>query len=227
MKNIIITIVLLVLFVGPIFGQVNPNFEFNNKVREEVGGVKKIKKFQNDDLKKTVHLKYIHQDYKKANISNSTKNYYLRYNLFTDEMEYVNNGNIYNLNKSENKIIDFFEIKTKYVIFELDDKLNYYVIKSTGKSAVLIKQNVRFDKGKKAITQFDIKVTPKFYRKKDDIYIAFKNKDLKIIPRSKKAFYKLFNNKAKQIKKYMSQQKLSHKKLNDIIKITNYFNSII
>ncbi|ARV06916.1 hypothetical protein BTO04_09570 [Polaribacter sp. SA4-10] len=225
-KTIILSITLFTFLVKSTSSQTDPNFEFKNAVREEIGAVKKLKKFDNEDLRKTIHVRFLHQDYKKAYISNSKQVYLLRYNIFTDEMEYVKNNNIYTLNKSEHKIIDFFEIKAKYGIFYLDNELNYFLIKNSGKNSVLIKQIVQFDEGKKVVTQFDTKIAPKFFRKNDQLFIAFNNKELKSIPKRKKAFYKLFNNKAALIKKYMSEQKLSHKNIDDIVKITTYFNSL-
>lgn len=225
-KNLMVATATFMLFATNTSSQTNPNFEFKNKVREEIGSVKKVNKFENEDLEKTAHVRFLHQDYKKAYISKSTEVYNLRYNIYTDEMEYVNNENIYNLNKSENKIIDFFEIKAKYGVFNLDDKLNYLLIKNSGKNSVLIKQIVEFDEGKKAVSQFDVKIAPKFYRKKDLIYIAFNNTTLKSVPKKNKSFYKLFEDKATLIKKYMSKQKLSHKKIDDLVKIITYYNSL-
>lgn len=225
-KNLNLIIAFLLFYVINITGQTDPNFEFKNKVREDIGSVKKIKKFEDEDLRKTVHVRYLHQDYKKAYISKSKGVYFLRYNIFTDQMEYVNNDNVFNLNKDENKIIDFFEVKSKYGIFKLDDELNYFLIKNSGKNSVLIKQIVEFDEGRKAVTQFDVKVAPKFIRKKDQFYIAFNNATLKSVPKKKKSFYKLFSDKAGLIKKHMSKEKLSHKKIDDLVKIIKYYNTL-
>lgn len=226
-KKFILVIIVFILLVNNTNAQTDPNFEFKNKVREEVGSVKKINKFENEDLKKTIHIRFLYEDYKQAYISKSKEVYLLRYNIYTDEMEYVKNNSIYNLDKKENKIIDFFNIKTKYGVFNIKDKLNYFLIKNSGKNSVLIKQYVHFDEGKKAVSQYDIKVTPKFYRKKDKVFIAFNNIDVKSVPKKKKKFYLLFNNKATLIKTYMNKQKLSHKNLDDLVKIVNYYNSII
>lgn len=225
-KKIILLLVIIIFSTKMALSQVNPNFEFKNKVRDEIGSVKKVDKFEDEDLKKTVHVRYLHQDYKKAYISKSKEIYFLRYNIFTDEMEYVNNNNVYNLNKSENKVIDFFEIKTKYGVFNLNNELNYLMIINNGKNSVLSKQHVMFDEGKKAVTQFDVKVPPKFIRQKDEYYIAFNNTNLVSVPKSKKAFYKLFKDKASVMKKYVSQEKLSHKKIDDLVKIVEYYNSL-
>jgi hypothetical protein len=224
MKKLITIAFLFIVLIGNTFAQTDPNFEFKNKVRNEIGGVKKIKKFDGEDIRKTAHLRFTHQDYKKAYISESKKIYFLRYNMFTDEMEYMNYEKTFNLNKSDNKIIDFFEIKTKYGVFKLDDKLNYFIIKSSGKNSVLIKQHVKFDEGKKPVTQFDIKVSPNFFRKKDRNFIAFNNTEVILVPKKKKSFYTLFPNKEKEIKNYIKLQKLSHRKIDDLVKIVNYFN---
>ena len=226
MKNIIIITFLFIISISSSIAQTDPNFEFKNKVRNEIGGVKKITKFDKEDIKKTAHLRFAHLDYKKAYISESKEVYFLRYNMFTDEMEYINYQKTLNLDKSDNKIIDFFEVKTKYGVFTLKDELSYFVIKSSGKSSVLVQQCVEFDEGKKAVTQFDVKVAPKFFRKKDKNFIAFENTKIKIVPRKKKSFYALFIGKKEKIKKFMKTQKLSHKKIDDLVKIVTYYNSL-
>ena len=226
MKKIFLITFLFIIPIGYAIAQTDPNFEFKNKVRNEIGTVKKIIKFDKEDIKKTAFLRFTHQDYKKAYISESKEIYFLRYNMFTDEMEYMNYEKTFILNKNNNKIIDFFEIKAKYGVFKLKDELNYFVIKNSGKNSVLVKQYVEFDEGKKAITQFDVKVAPKFFRKKDKNFIAFENTTVKIVPKKKKSFYALFADKGGEIKKYMSLQKLSHKKIDDLVKIVTYYNSL-
>jgi hypothetical protein len=226
MKKIFIIAFLYIISIGNAIAQTDPNFEFKNQVRNEIGGVKKIIKFDKEDIKKTAYLRFAHQDYKKAYINESKEIYFLRYNMFTDEMEYINYDKTFTLNKNKNKIIDFFEIKAKYGVFKLKDKLNYFVIKYSGKSSVLVKQYVEFDEGKKAITPFDVKVAPKFFRKKDKNFIAFENTTVKIVPKKKKSFYALFADKGGKIKKYTRLQKLSHKKTDDLVQIINYYNSL-
>ena len=188
MKKIFLITFLFIIPIGDAIAQTDPNFEFKNKVRNEIGTVKKIIKFDKEDIKKTAFLRFTHQDYKKAYISESKEIYFLRYNMFTDEMEYMNYEKTFILNKNNNKIIDFFEIKAKYGVFKLKDELNYFVIKNSGKNSVLVKQYVEFDEGKKAITQFDVKVAPKFFRKKDKNFIAFENTTVKIVPKKKNHF---------------------------------------
>ena len=141
-------------------------------------------------------------------------------------MEFVKNNQIYDLFKKENQVIDFFESKTKYVVLDLSGKLNYFLLKSSGENLILAKQTIELEKGKKKVTQFDIEIKPKYYMGKDRLFIAFNNKNLQEIPKKKKAFYNLFGNKSPEIKKFMKANKLSHKKGDDLVKITNYFSSI-
>ena len=90
MKKIFLITFLFIIPIGDAIAQTDPNFEFKNKVRNEIGTVKKIIKFEKEDIKKTALLRFTHQDYKKAYISESKEIYFLRYNMFTDEMEYMN-----------------------------------------------------------------------------------------------------------------------------------------
>ncbi|MEE9408368.1 MAG: hypothetical protein V3V28_09860 [Polaribacter sp.] len=223
------TFILFTIFsltIANTFAQLSAKVEFGNAARDHLGSPKKVKSIDDKELAKTAHLQYSHLDYKKAYTTTSKEVYLLRYNIYSDEMEFVKNNQIYDLFKKENQIIDFFESKTKYVAFDLNGKLNYFLIKSSGKNLVLAKQTIKLEKGKKKVTQFDIEVKPKYYLGKDKLFIAFNNKNLQEIPKKKKTFYNLFGDKSSEIKKFMKKNRLSHKKGDDLVKITNYFSSI-
>ena len=228
MKNKKITILLLILLttISNIYCQLSSKTEFFNAARDHLSYPMKKGTIDYEKITKTSNLRYLFVSYKKAYISNSKKVSYLRYNIFADAMEFVKDDEIYNLNKTENQIIDFFVEKKKYGVFNFEGEKTYFQIKHSGKNSILIKQIVEFDKGKKAVSQFDVEVNPKFFRKKDKVYIAFDNKNLKEIPKRKKAFYKIFNDKAAAIKKYMKLNKLTHKENDDLVLVLNYFNSL-
>jgi len=228
MKKAKLKLIILIFIVtsSKVYTQISTKVEFANAAREYLGTPHKVKSIDDDELKKTSHLMYLTLNYEKAYISKSAEVYFLRYNIFSDEMEFIKDNQIFDLNKNENQIIDFFNLKTKYALFKFEDKLSYFVLKSSGKNSVLVKQNVELEKGKKKITQFDVEVKPKFYKSNDDFYIAFNNTDLKIVPKNKNSFLNLFNEQSSQIKKFVNKNKLSHKNIDDLVKIVNYFNSL-
>ena len=53
------------------------------------------------------------------------------------------------------------------------------------------------------------------------------NKTAKKLQKGQKNIVKLFPKKRKEIKKYISENKINNKELKDIIKLTNYYNSLI
>jgi hypothetical protein len=225
----ILKIFYLVLFSFIIYttqGQIDTEVEFANAAREFLDAPKVVKSIDDVELEKTSHVKYLSRGFKKAYVSSSKEIYYLRYNIFSDEMEFTRNEKTYALNKRENSIIDFFEIKKKYAVFKLEGELNYFQIVATGKNTLLKKQTIDFEKGKKAITQFDVAIKPKYSKNKANLYIAFNNTALVKVPKKKKKFYKLFGSKKDLIKKFIKNKRLAIKKETDLKTILTYYNSL-
>lgn len=212
--------------IGNFFAQIDTRVEFANEARQHLDAPRVVKSIDDEELKKTAHIKYLSQGFLKAYDSDSKEISYLRYNIFSDEMEFSRGGKIYALNKKENQIIDFIDLKKKYAIFKLKEKLNYYLLVHSSESSLLIQETVSFDKGKKKVTQFDIAIAPKYVKNKDKIYFAFKNTELKKISKKKKKVYALFGEKRSQLKKYIKKKKLGTKKTTDLIKILKYYNSL-
>jgi hypothetical protein len=57
MKKIFLITFLFIIPIGDAIAQTDPNFEFKNKVRNEIGTVKKIIKFDKEDIKKNCFFK--------------------------------------------------------------------------------------------------------------------------------------------------------------------------
>lgn len=151
---------------------------------------------------------------------------YVRYNLADDQMEFLKDNQIYYLKKELGKTIRFTTLNTTYKIYEFNGRLDYYLVINEGKSSLLVKQQIKFVEPKEPKTSYDEYKPADFMRVKDEFYFTINNKDLVKIPRKKKAFFALFNEKSDDIETFANKNKLSYKSLDDLEKIVAYFNTL-
>lgn len=179
----------------------------------------------NEALKKTLHLIYLTPNFNKVSIDGKSKNnYLLRYNIYQDEMEFVTNNITYYTYKEENQIIKFLELDKTFKILSYKNKLGYYQVISKGKFNLFSKPFVIFHQGKPPKNNFELNVPARYEKKDDRIFVSIENNDLIKLPKRKKDFYKIFGNKANEVKKFMKSNKLNRKKIDDLIKLFNYLN---
>ena len=178
-----------------------------------------------DASAQTQHLRFLTEEYQEAKVDDLKDKFYFRYNIFADEMEFIKEGTVYFLSKTENQIIHFVNLGKKFTVLNLNGELKYFEINAKGKASLYSKKNVAFIEGKVAKTQFESSKKAKFISKKDE-YFASLNNELVKLPKGKKDFYNLFGNKSSKIKNFMKQEKLNRKKIDDVTKVFNYYNSI-
>lgn len=187
----------------------------------------KIEGVQPEDASsKTQHLRFINTDYKEAQVDALKEAYYLRYNIFRNEMEFIKDGKNYFLTKTENQSIHFVDANRTFTTLSIDGKLQYVEIEYKGNTSLYTLQRVVFKKGKVAKTQFETAKKAKFVRDRDLYYIALNNADLEKLPKGKKDFYRLFSDKSKAIKNYLKKEKIDREKTEDIIKVIKYYHSL-
>jgi len=178
------------------------------------------------DLKKIDHKKYLTATYEAASVNGGNETAYLRYNIFKDEMEFVKEEQNYYLSKQKGTTVFFKSHNKKYIVFEKKGKLHFFVQESEGSSMLLSKELVKFVEAKEPKTSYDKRTPPVFKRKKDELYLGMNNGEAVKIPKKKKDFYALFGDKSSDIKKYIKQHKLSHKKKKNLKKIVSYYNTL-
>jgi hypothetical protein len=179
-----------------------------------------------DASSKTQHLRFINADYKEAQVNALKEAYYLRYNIFRNEMEFIKEGKNYFLTKIENQSIHFVDANRTFTALNIDGELQYVEINYKGNTSLYTLQQVIFKKGKVAITQFETAKKAKFIRDRDIHYIALNNAGLEKLPKGKKNFYQLFSDKSKAIKNYLKKEKINREKTEDIIKVIKHYHSL-
>lgn len=175
---------------------------------------------------KTANVRFANPLFTRATINKDSVIFNLRYNIFQDEIEFLKDGKVYFLNKEENKTIRFIDEKSVYTTKRLEGELHYVKLLSDQNIQLYAKESVEFEAAKIAKTQFDVASEAAYKRKNDVYYLSFDGKEFLKIPRGKSAFYKLFENKAEKVKKYIKSNKLDIRKEDDLIQIITYVNTI-
>jgi hypothetical protein len=172
------------------------------------------------------HKKYLRYAYELASVDNYDTKAYIRYNIFYDEFEFVKDESIYYLAKEAGRKIHFVISDETYKAYELNGDINFFKVHTEGKTTLLAKHAIKYVNAKVAKSGYDKARKADYKRKKDELYITFNTKDLVKIPSKKKEFYAIFGDKSLEIKKFMKENKLGRKKINDLKKIVDYHSTL-
>ncbi len=233
MKKILFTIAFFACLSS--YSQMSADVNFQNQFNQVAvldlspiyKGLEKQRQFYTEEQwKALMQKKYLTPAYSPCYIDDFKNLGYLKYNLADDQMEFLKDNETLYLKKELGRTIKFTTLKTTYKVFELNGRLDYFVVQKEGKNSLLIKQVVKFIKPKEPNTSYDEYKPANFMRVKDQYFLALDNKDLVKIPRKKKKFYPIFGDKANQIKSFVKTNKLSYKSLGDLEKIVTYFNTL-
>lgn len=219
-KNLI---VILLLVSGTIFSQEVSNVEIINSSTS-------LTTFDGRS-KDLVGVEYISKAFQPAKLMAVSEIYSVRFNAYQDEMEIKRNGKDYSLPKTFDYTITFLNDNKVYQVFEYTiDKVTkngfFVVVFKSDQISLLIKEIIIFEEEVKPRTGYDKYKPPTLKRIKDKLYIAYKNNTTVELPIRKKEFYSLFSSNSKEIEKYTKTQKLNIKKIDDLIKIFNYYNTL-
>jgi len=187
--------------------------------------------FDNSD-KSTVGSPYLFKEYTPAKITLIKEICLVNFDAYNDKMYVEKNGKFYNLPLNDFKYgILFINKKISYQLFNYKRKKEmtsgfFQVLTKNNGIYLLKKEHIRKLEAKKANNGYEKSQPVTFKRTKDHFYTSFENNmAIKLAPK-KKHFLSLFNLQGTVIASYMKQQKLSHKKEADLIKIFKYYASL-
>lgn len=154
-----------------------------------------------------------------------------RYNAYTDNMEVspLDDAVTYYFLKKEPNFFYVVLNEKKYRAYEYDEGIGYFIILSKddlNTYTLLKKESVEFKKAKKAESSFVTDSPDHFQRARDRYYLKIETRIVEI-PRKKKDFYLLFGQAQQQIKEYIKQHSLKINKEEDLLKISNYGNTLV
>src|SRR5690606_35075383 len=174
---------------------------------------------------------YFQNDFLYAFVDEDTsKPHKLRYNAYKDEMEFMNNGEIYYIDKNKYKSITFEPFK-KYVLvnYELNnEEVHGYLIEIlAGNYSLYQTERKKFLPERTVSRGLSETHTPAQFREADEVFfIKLQNGNILELPSSKSKLADLFGDYSKSVNQYLKENKISLKNQNNLKKLFQYINSL-
>jgi len=184
-----------------------------------------------DDTPTTViGTMYYDESFGQARIDNDAETLYLRYNAFKDEMEFKQGNDIYYLIKDDNTRVNFFNNKKlyqylKHIDTDKKEKRSFLLELVGGEKSLYKSEKIDFIPERPTTTGYE---TPKpaEYKKSKGIYYIKTGEMVIPFPKNKKELLKLFSHKNEEISDFLKKNKPSFSKETDLIKLTEFLNTI-
>lgn len=208
---------------------------FPTNINSQVGGiggsdyemvfVPGAKEDKSDFFKKIAPKMYASVDYLAAMVDDINESFFLRYNIYRDEMEFLKNGKTLYLKKNEKRKIIFSKSQENFRLFKLNNKLRYFTVHNIGDNLLLSRKIVEYQEAKLAASSYQKDKPADFKMKENKKYIRF-NQTLVEVPKRKNKFNTIFGPQSSAIKKYVKNNKLNIKNIEDLKTIVQYYNKL-
>lgn len=136
---------------------------------------------------------YLQKEFLQSKITGYRKNYALRYNVYQDEMEFMQNNEVLYLNKLENLEIHFPTLNKTYVLINyIDEKglaVSHYFVRLTDNSMkynLYKKENVTVISGIDGLNSYQKSKSDYYERQKDTYIIRYQDKTYNVPENIKK-----------------------------------------
>lgn len=155
----------------------------------------------------------------------------LRYNAYSDEMEFSSDNEVYIADKEPGMVVGFEDLNKKYIClnynFGFGDRYGYLVLLVSNPQKYSLYKREKFEllKGEKSINGIN-KDRNDYYSKEKDLYLLGYQKDFKKLDNSKKSLLEVFNSKSNEVENYLKTNKINLKKEADLIKLITYVNTL-
>ena len=176
---------------------------------------------------------YIKKHFSSTKINNWEVVYLVRYNAFSDLMEFQDkNSQIFFLDKTKDYVIKFNDGSDKiYHTVKYNNNERGYATflwaNSDNSLALYLKERIRFTDKKKAKSGYEQDIPAKFTRLKDSYFTKTTDGSLEELSTKKKNFFTVFKGKEKEVQQYIKKEKLKINKKENLIKIMSYYDSLI
>ena len=151
----------------------------------------------------------------------------LRYNAFTDDLEFKKGDDSYNIDpKTIVKRAEFGGVVFSCMSYESNSKTQtgFFEILTEGKATLLVKYTVRFLE-KEAVKAFAEPKPARFDAAQKEYFITFDGSPAKLIS-NKKSLLEMFGAQKSEMESFISKNKLSVKSDDALTKIVVHFNSL-
>jgi hypothetical protein len=167
---------------------------------------------------------YLFNEYNLSKIGDYKDEINVKYNIFSDEIEFVKNGQLLALNKTSDLArIRFINYNTTLVLKDINgNKGSYLELFNNNGRQLLKKLKIRLEKGRTSQNSYDLDRNSR-YIEDEPIYYFFIENNLIASNKLKKIEGDL-EKKGYNIKEILKKEKLSIKKDQDLIKLINLIN---
>lgn len=178
------------------------------------------------EFKKISHKMYLSDTiYRASKVDKIEQNFFIRFNIYRDEMEFENNGKLLFLKKEQGRIVTFLYTNEKYELNNYDGKLTYFQVHNDDKVQLLSRKFIDFIEAKQAQNSYQQSRSADF-RRKDDVFYLKSGNNITELPSKKSKFFDAFGNKSNEIKSYVKKNKLDIREIDGLKKIVNYLNTL-
>ncbi len=183
--------------------------------------------------KNIVGSQFINDKFGSAYVNNGSTPFQLRFNVYNNIMEYNKDGEILNLTKEQNTVIEFTGASTtKYKLISYTDKRqneekDYMRVVYEGKKiSFLTLEKIDLKAATKASNSYEADKEAEYIRAKDERYITLNNVTTEA-PSKVKELVKLIPSKEKEIKDFVKTNKTNFDRDTDLKKLGMYLDSIL
>ena len=152
---------------------------------------------------------------------------YLRYDIYTDEMQFRQKDEIYVLVNIESVSLVMMDtlkfIYIKYMKSPGDIENSWFLLKEDGKCRLLVKKNLRLQSAEDA-KPYQAPKPAKFIHTNDSFYLQPEGQNAVRVT-SKKDILNILSDKTNELSKFIDSGKLGAKEINDLRKIVAFYNS--
>lgn len=193
------------------------------------GGVLTFYKSNSDKKTSAIGSEYIVEDYKSAKVNGGSQTFQIRFNAYTNVMEYKKDNQDLILIKKDNTLVEFTNGKTYELVSYTDKKgkelIEYLsVIKKTEKVTIYKLEKINFVEARSAVNTYDTGAPAEYKRASDTFYIKI-GENVSELPTKQKEYIKIFPGKEAEIKAFFKSNKIDFKNEADLIKLATFLNT--
>jgi len=174
---------------------------------------------------------YLKEEYNQGKVvtsdGKSYENIPMRYNAFSDDLEFKKGADYYNFDpKSIVKRAEFGGVIFSCMTYGSEDKTKsgFFEILTEGRATLSIRYTIKYLE-KEKVQPFADPQPARFDKPKKEYYLSFGSFPAKLIT-TKKSLLELFGSQKDEMDAYISKNKLSIREEGELIKIVAHFNSL-
>ncbi len=225
-KNLIVLLITLSSFT--VYSQTVETYKYSGS-----GSAAVLEKYKTKTAE-TKGVYFYNKEWQDADIimfsGDKLENFPVRYNLGKNILEIKSEDIVKVISIGQIKEIHFHdkfknEILKNTVLYKNNEGVGFFTVLSEG-NKILLKKTYLEVIEPNYVNALDVGEQERKIVQRAKYYIADRDNEVIQIKKNKRFVLKLLNDRAEDIKKYMSQNKLSVKNENDLIEIFNYYNTI-